>query len=90
MNVGSDIDSEYQSVFDLVKEARIQIFQKIQKALDQNIPIRGCDVDAFFPERCFLLSLEFTLTNMASAWNMMCTLHHKKNWLSTAQSRMKF
>lgn len=47
MNVGSDIDPEYQSVFDLVKEARIQIFQKIQEALNQNTPIRGCDVDAF-------------------------------------------
>lgn len=47
MNVGSDIDPEYQSVFDLVKEARIQILNLIRTSLDQNISVRGCDVDTF-------------------------------------------
>ena len=47
MNVGPDIDPGYQSVFDLVKEARMQILQMIQKALDNDTSIRGCDVDAF-------------------------------------------
>ena len=47
MNVGPDIDPEYQSIFDLVKEARMQILKVIQKALDHDTPIRGCDVDAF-------------------------------------------
>ena len=47
MNVGPDIDPEYQSIFDLVKEARTQILKVIQNALDHDTPIRGCDVDAF-------------------------------------------
>lgn len=47
MNVGSDIDPNYQAIFDLVKESRIKILETIQTALDSNTPIRGCDVDAF-------------------------------------------
>ena len=47
MNVGPDIDPEYQSIFNLVNEARTQILKIIQKALDHDTPIRGCDVDAF-------------------------------------------
>ena len=47
MNVGPHIDPEYQSIFDLVNEARTQILEMIQNALDHDKPIRGCDVDAF-------------------------------------------
>lgn len=47
MNIGPDIDPEYQRIFDLVNEARRQILGKIQTALDTDTPIRGCDVDAF-------------------------------------------
>ena len=47
MNVGPHIDPGYQELFDTVNEARRQILDKIQRALDSQIPLRGCDVDAF-------------------------------------------
>lgn len=55
MNVGPDIDSEYQRIFDLVKEARQNAFDLIQSRLDAGQPVRGCEVDAhlqaFFQDR---------------------------------------
>lgn len=47
MNVGPDIDPAYQEIFDTVNDARRQILAKIQDSLDADLPIRGCDVDAF-------------------------------------------
>lgn len=46
MNIGPDIDPEYQKLFDLVKKVRQTDFDFIQKRLDENLPVRGCDVDA--------------------------------------------
>ena len=55
MNVGPQIDAEYQRLFDLVKEARQTAFDLIQSKLDAGQDICGCDVDAhlqaFFQER---------------------------------------
>lgn len=55
MNVGPQIDAEYQRLFDLVKEARQEAFDLIQSKLDAGQDICGCDVDAhlqaFFQER---------------------------------------
>lgn len=55
MNVGPQIDAEYQRLFDLVKEARQKAFDLIQSKLDAGQDICGCDVDAhlqaFFQER---------------------------------------
>jgi len=47
MNVGPKIDSEYQRIFNLVKETRCRILDMIQTHLDTDTPIHGCDVDAF-------------------------------------------
>lgn len=46
MNIGPDIDPGYQELFDLVKKVRQADFDFIQKRLDENLPVRGCDVDA--------------------------------------------
>lgn len=46
MNVGPEIDPEYQRIFDVVNEVRRQILEEIQTRLDENLPIRGCDLDA--------------------------------------------
>ena len=55
MNIGPDIDPEYQQLFDLVKEARQLAFDLIQNKLDAGETIRGCEVDAclraFFQQR---------------------------------------
>lgn len=55
MNVGPQIDAEYQRLFDLVKEARQKAFDLIQSKLDAGQDICGCEVDAhlqaFFQER---------------------------------------
>ncbi|MBQ7094664.1 MAG: aminopeptidase P family protein [Clostridia bacterium] len=55
MNVGTEIDPEYQRIFDMVNEARQLAWDMIQTHLDENKPIRGCDVDArlqaFFAEK---------------------------------------
>ena len=55
MNVGPQIDAEYQRLFDLVKEARQTAFDLIQSKLDAGQDIFGCEVDAhlqtFFQER---------------------------------------
>ena len=55
MNVGPQIDAEYQLLFDLVKEARQKAFDLIQSKLDAGQDICGCEVDAhlqaFFQER---------------------------------------
>ena len=46
MNVGPDIDPEYQKLFDIVNNVRSQLLNTIQNALDTDTPIHGCDVDA--------------------------------------------
>lgn len=46
MNVGADIDPEYQHLFQLVHHTRMEAVHYIQQHLDENIPIHGCDVDA--------------------------------------------
>ena len=46
MNVGPDIDPEYQKLFDIVNDVRSQLLNTIQNALDTDTPIHGCDVDA--------------------------------------------
>lgn len=46
MNVGPDIDPQYQRLFDIVHYARSQAVEYIQAHLDQGIPVHGCDVDA--------------------------------------------
>ena len=55
MNVGPQIDAEYQRLFNLVKEARQTAFDLIQSKLDAGQDICGCEVDAhlqaFFQER---------------------------------------
>jgi Xaa-Pro aminopeptidase len=55
MNVGPQMDAEYQRLFDLVKEARQKAFDLIQSKLDAGQDICGCEVDAhlqaFFQER---------------------------------------
>lgn len=55
MNVGPQIDAEYQRLFGLVKEARQKAFDLIQSKLDAGQDICGCEVDAhlqaFFQER---------------------------------------
>lgn len=55
MNIGPQIDAEYQRLFDLVKEARQKAFDLIQSKLDAGQDICGCEVDAhlqaFFQER---------------------------------------
>ncbi len=47
MNVGPDIDTEYQRLFDIVHEARQSAVDLIQQRLDTGMDIRGCEVDAF-------------------------------------------
>lgn len=55
MNVGPQIDAEYQRLFDLVKEARQLAFDLIQSRLDAGCDVRGYEVDAclqdFFRQR---------------------------------------
>jgi len=46
MNVGKDIDPEYQKLFDTVNDVRRTLLDKIQRDLDANVPVHGCDVDA--------------------------------------------
>lgn len=46
MNIGPDIDPEYQRIFDIVNDARSQAVAYIQNHLDAGIPVHGCDVDA--------------------------------------------
>lgn len=46
MNVGPDIDPEYKRLFNIVKDVRQSAFDYIQKELDQQRSVRGCDVDA--------------------------------------------
>ncbi|MBR4955084.1 MAG: aminopeptidase P family protein [Clostridia bacterium] len=45
MNVGSNIDSEYKRLFDVVNDARTMVLGLVQSHLDADKPIRGCDVD---------------------------------------------
>ncbi len=47
MNVGPEIDPEYQRIFHIVKDARAQALSYIQDCLKNDLPLRGCDVDAF-------------------------------------------
>ncbi len=46
MNVGNQIDPEYQRLFDIVKDARAQALHYIQHCLVNDLPLLGCDVDA--------------------------------------------
>lgn len=46
MNLGPEIDPEYQKLFDLVKKIRQADFDLIQARLDARTPIQGCEVDA--------------------------------------------
>ena len=50
MNVGDNIDPEYQRLFDIVNDARCMVLGLIQNHLDGGNPIRGCDVDAAVQE----------------------------------------
>lgn len=50
MNIGTEVDPEYQRLFDLVKEARQLAFDLIQSRLDIGADIRGCEVDACLQE----------------------------------------
>lgn len=47
MNVGDNIDAEYQKLFDIVNTARKKAVDLIQSRLDQNENISGCEVDAY-------------------------------------------
>lgn len=55
MNVGSDIDPEYNRLFHIVHEARQRAVDFIQQRLDAHEAVRGCEVDAlvqnFFKDR---------------------------------------
>ncbi len=46
MNIGPEIDPEYQRIFDLVHHARAKALSYIKDCLDRELPLRGCDVDA--------------------------------------------
>ena len=46
MNVGPDIDPEYEKLFNIVWNARQQALDYIQTQLDNQQSVRGCDVDA--------------------------------------------
>lgn len=46
MNVGPDIDPEYQELFTIVKDVRSRLLDTIRCHLEADLPIRGCDVDA--------------------------------------------
>lgn len=46
MNVGPDIDPEYDRLFHVVNDVRRQLLATIQERLDQGEDIRGCEVDA--------------------------------------------
>ncbi len=50
MNVGPDIDPEYQRLFYVVKEARAKALSYIRQCLITSQPLRGCDVDALLRE----------------------------------------
>ncbi len=45
MNIGPQIDPEYQKIFDLVNQVRASVLDTIQTHLDQNQPILGFEVD---------------------------------------------
>lgn len=47
MNVGPNIDPEYDRLFHIVNAARHQAVDYIRCHLEQNMPVHGCDVDAF-------------------------------------------
>ncbi|MEG2192506.1 MAG: M24 family metallopeptidase [Oscillospiraceae bacterium] len=51
MNVGANIQPEYQRLFDIVNEARFGAFDLIQSSLDGDKAIKGCDVDRFVQEK---------------------------------------
>ncbi len=46
MNIGSNIDPEYQRIFDMVNGVRRQLLDRIQHDLDNDISVHGCDIDA--------------------------------------------
>lgn len=46
MNVGSQIDPEYQRIFSIVNHARSQALSYIQEHLEKGMLVQGCDVDA--------------------------------------------
>lgn len=46
MNVGPNIEPEYERLFHCVNDVRRQILSYIQEQLDQGHAVRGCDVDA--------------------------------------------
>lgn len=46
MNVGPDVDPEYQRIFHIVHYARSQAVAYIQKHLNEGIFVQGCEVDA--------------------------------------------
>lgn len=46
MNVGPDIDPEYQRLFEIVKNVRKRLTEYIRELVAAGMKIRGCDVDA--------------------------------------------
>lgn len=46
MNIGPDIDPEYNRLFHIVNDVRRQVLSYIQTQLDLGGDVRGCDVDA--------------------------------------------
>ena len=63
MNIGNQIDPEYQRLFDIVNEARQRALSFIQQKLDQNRLgqselARGCEVDAHLKEYFQSLGLD--------------------------------
>lgn len=46
MNVGPDIDPEYNRLFHIVRDVRQQVFDYIQTEMDSGKNVRGCDADA--------------------------------------------
>lgn len=47
MNVGPVIDPEYQRLFSIVHRIRMEALHYIQEHLDRDLPLHGCQVDAF-------------------------------------------
>ncbi len=63
MNIGSQIDPEYQKLFDIVNEARKKALTFIEKKLEQNKLgmgelARGCEVDAHLKQYFQVLHLD--------------------------------
>lgn len=58
MNVGKNIDSEYENLFNIVNTARKKAVDLIQSTLDKGQLIRGCDVDAYLYDYFKSLNLD--------------------------------